>query len=78
MSNEMVIKPSATKRVKVSRFAKSSFKFNSRNWIPKDIKKRPLAVFGSKIIDSLEEGVDCNWNNKEDLNQIPPETPYQT
>jgi hypothetical protein len=77
-SNKIVIKLLASKKVKVRLFAKPSFKFNSRNWVAKVVKKRPLAMFGSKIIDSSEEGIDCNWNYKEDLNQIPPETSYPT
>jgi hypothetical protein len=73
-SNNVMVETTTSKRIKIIQFARLTFEFNSWDRIPKDVKKGPLAMLRSKIVNSPKESVQRNWNDKDNLKNIPPES----
>ena len=70
-SNIIMIESPTLKSIEVICFAKSPFKFYSRNRIEKNVDERSLATLGSKIIHPPKESINQDWNDEEDLNKRP-------
>jgi hypothetical protein len=73
-SNNAMVEMTTLKRIKIIRFARSTFKFDSWDRIPKDVEKGLLAMLRSKIVNSPKESVQRNWNDKDNLKNRPPES----
>ncbi len=73
-SDNVMVEMMTSKQIKIIQFARSTFKFNSWDRIPKDVKKGPLAMLRSEIVNSLKESVQCNWNDKDNSKTRPPES----
>jgi hypothetical protein len=73
-SNNVMVETTMSKRIKIIRFARSTFEFNSWDRIKKDVKKGPLAMLRSKIVNSPKESVQRNRNDKDNLKNRPPES----
>jgi hypothetical protein len=56
------------KSLKIICIIKYFFKFYPWNRIAKYVEERSLATLGSKIIHTSKESIDCDRNDKEDLN----------
>jgi hypothetical protein len=50
------------------------FEFYPWNRIAKNVNESSPATLGSKIIHTSKENIDCEWNDKEDLNERPQVT----
>ncbi len=73
-SNNVMVKTTMSKQIKIIQFARLTFKFNSWDRIPKDVKKGPLAMLMSKIVNSPKESVQRNRNDKDNSKNRPPES----
>ena len=71
MNNNIMIELLVSKSLKIICLIKYFFKFYPWNRIAKNVKERSPATLGFKIIHTLEESLDCDWNDKEDLNERP-------
>jgi hypothetical protein len=69
-----MVETTMLKKIKIIQFAKSTFEFNSRDRIPKDVEKGPLAMLRSKIVNSPKESVQRNRNDKDNSKNRPPES----
>jgi hypothetical protein len=60
-----------SKSLKIICLKKYFFKFYPWNRIANNDKERFSATLGSKIIHTSKESIDCDRNDKEDLNERP-------
>jgi hypothetical protein len=60
-----------SKSLKIICLIRVFFKFCPWNRIAKNVKERSPATLGSKIIHTSKESIDCDRNDKEDLNERP-------
>jgi hypothetical protein len=63
-----------SKSLKTICLIKYFFKLYPWNSIAKNVKERSPVTLGSKIIHTSKESINCDWNNKEDLNERPQVT----
>jgi hypothetical protein len=70
-SNNIMIELPTLKSLKIICLMKYFFEFYPWDRIAKNVKERSPATLGSKIIHTLKESIDCDRNDKEDLNERP-------